>query len=68
MRINSTWVLHHEEQVEACRAEFMALWHVEANLMRVSGKSKREIKLAMLQNWIAFLETRVSEKYPGDVP
>lgn len=68
MRINSTWIEHHSEQVEAARAEFNALWPVEAQLLRHSGRSDEYIRQEEIANWIEFLEMRVPEQYPGDLP
>lgn len=68
MRTNSTWFIHHEEQVQAARAEFNKLWPTEAELMRRSGKTEAMIKAEMFANWNEFLAMRVSEKYPGDLP
>jgi len=67
MPINTTWLAHHQEQVEAARAEFDEMWHSEEKRMVTCGEPREKITSTYVREWHKFLTLRLPEKYPGDI-
>jgi len=50
--------LHHEDQMEAYRAEWAELWTAQEFLLRAIGFTDQQIAMRELEQWKAFLKSK----------